>query len=184
MLEYALCMHGNFLLRTFATLAQLTGNAGGERHAEVLIAVAQRILHKRPRVAARLVRALNRVAGLGKRRNALMHAGWGGFHEVKGLAPPYRSKDGKVFYGGLTHRGTRVRSATITSPEIEALAKEIGDVRIEINRVLASLPGPIGIAGGRLPPPIAIPARVTWKQTLAVHRMIARELKQRSPKKP
>jgi hypothetical protein len=141
-------MHGGMLLRTATGLSRLTGNPGGAAHAELLIFLVPVCLRSYPDVAKKLVEQLKKIEALAKRRNEMVHAAWNAnVDTVRGrsdVRPSARDERTSAFI--IRNRGKSYDSLHYTVADIDALAKEISDVRIAINRLIRPFPQPLGFA--------------------------------------
>jgi hypothetical protein len=141
-------MHGTALLRTVTGFARMTGNPGGATHAELLIFVVPVYLRSYPEVAKRVVEELKKVEALAKKRNEVIHAAWNAnVDTVRGSYRPKRATRQERTYGFIIrNRGKRGDHLYYTVTDIDALAKQISDVRIAINKAIRPMPAPLGLA--------------------------------------
>jgi hypothetical protein len=140
LLEYVLGAHGSAL--TNSRFPMMTGNPGGGGYADLLIALVEIPLSKHPKTAQKLIAALKRVQLLADERNAIVHCGWGNILEMKGRMAVISGNE--VFSWRFTNRGRVYRSKSYSTTDIRALAKKISDVRVEINKIMFTLPRTLG----------------------------------------
>lgn len=147
MLEVALNSHASVLTKMRAGWARITGNPGGGPTAQLLSEVLPLYLPEHPDTAQRLIAVLRSIIALANRRHDVVHAAWGNIIDAKS---PFKDAD-RGFLGSepnwgylMKQKGRTLKQFPIGANDLEKLASEIGDARLQINALVEALPEPYG----------------------------------------
>lgn len=144
MLEWAIHVHAMSICRIYAgdVFGVLTRKPDGRTMAEILSHVLPYYLPDHP-VVPELKSVLRRVEAVGNKRNDVVHGVWNITPAVMGKLPATDKAD-QLTNVIIKQRGREFRQTPWKTEEIIALAEEIADIRLTLNRLIYPLPFPIG----------------------------------------